>query len=335
MDAGSEIEAKLSVKSEVGQRCGCRPARSSSILRALGARAIDDGEDCAEDGTDYEYSEAIVGSSKTIRKISTNHCPNHPFFNLNPHTAIATSTNYRMPAYPMYSAGQDRPLRDGRRHGRDDRRRHHLLGLRRADVRPHDGLRDERAVRRGRHLRPVRGPLELGHGAVVPLPRAARVPAAPARRDRGRPLAAGRVDARRLPDLRAARAGRRGDEDVHRDGRHLRRRRLHRRLRRLLRRHGRRFHVPVLFPRRVQRRHVLHGADRSAGRRRRGLLPVHAGVHERVLPVGRVVLGSGAFRRATATRSTARPRAFLRSRSARSRPTPRRARTTTCAATST
>ena len=59
---------------------------------ALGARAIDDGEDCAEDGTDYEYSEAIVGSSKTIRKISTNHCPNHPFFKLNPHTAIATAT---------------------------------------------------------------------------------------------------------------------------------------------------------------------------------------------------------------------------------------------------
>ena len=74
--------------------------------RPRGARAIDDGEDCAQDGTDYEYAEAIVGPSKTIRKVSTNHCPNHPFFNLNPHTAIATATGYQLPAYPMYSIGQ-------------------------------------------------------------------------------------------------------------------------------------------------------------------------------------------------------------------------------------
>ena len=84
------------------------PARALLLyFCALGARAIDDGEDCAEDGTDYEYSEAIVAN---LREISTNHCPNHPFFNLNPHTAIATATGYQLPAYPMYSAGQQTDL---------------------------------------------------------------------------------------------------------------------------------------------------------------------------------------------------------------------------------
>jgi hypothetical protein len=36
---------------------------------------------CATDGSDYSYTETIVGQ---IRKVTVSWCPNHPYQNLNP-----------------------------------------------------------------------------------------------------------------------------------------------------------------------------------------------------------------------------------------------------------
>jgi len=55
---------------------------------------------CAQDGSDYEYAEAVSGSTRTV---TTNWCPNHYFDNgkLNPNYAIAGSGTITMPANPM------------------------------------------------------------------------------------------------------------------------------------------------------------------------------------------------------------------------------------------
>jgi len=54
---------------------------------------------CAQDGSDYSYAESVSGSTRTI---TTNHCPNHPNWNLNPNVAVKESTTYTMPASPTY-----------------------------------------------------------------------------------------------------------------------------------------------------------------------------------------------------------------------------------------
>ena len=54
---------------------------------------------CTDDGNDYEYSESVSG---TVRTITTNHCPNHPTYKLNPNYAVGESTTYRVPAYPSF-----------------------------------------------------------------------------------------------------------------------------------------------------------------------------------------------------------------------------------------
>jgi hypothetical protein len=75
-------------------------------------RAVDSGSTCYSgayssgtaqatadnaDGSGYSYSESVSGKTRTI---TTNWCPNHPYFNLNPNTAIAKSTTITVPAYP-------------------------------------------------------------------------------------------------------------------------------------------------------------------------------------------------------------------------------------------
>ncbi|CAK0863062.1 unnamed protein product [Prorocentrum cordatum] len=55
--------------------------------------------DCATDGSDYSYTESISG---VRRKVVTNHCPNHPFYDLNPNTAVKSSKTYTIPAIPTY-----------------------------------------------------------------------------------------------------------------------------------------------------------------------------------------------------------------------------------------
>ena len=56
-------------------------------------------ERCVDDGSSYEYTEAI---NNQVRVITVNHCPNHPTFNLNLNYAISVSTTYRIPAYPQF-----------------------------------------------------------------------------------------------------------------------------------------------------------------------------------------------------------------------------------------
>ena len=49
-------------------------------------------------GTSYSYTEAVSSGTRTI---STNHCPNHPYFNTNPNYAVSTSTTITIPAKPQ------------------------------------------------------------------------------------------------------------------------------------------------------------------------------------------------------------------------------------------
>ena len=49
-------------------------------------------------GTSYSYAESV---SSTTRTITTNHCPNHPYFNTNPNYAVSTSTTITVPVKPQ------------------------------------------------------------------------------------------------------------------------------------------------------------------------------------------------------------------------------------------
>ena len=68
---------------------------------------IEDGETCATDGSNHVYSELLTADS---REISTNHCPNHAYYDINPNRAIATGSTYRIPLSPMYSPNQETDL---------------------------------------------------------------------------------------------------------------------------------------------------------------------------------------------------------------------------------
>ena len=46
------------------------------------------------DGRSYAYSESLSFDTRTI---VTNHCLNHPFYNLNPNTAIGADDTYVVP----------------------------------------------------------------------------------------------------------------------------------------------------------------------------------------------------------------------------------------------
>jgi len=72
-----------------------------AILVSVVAGFVWRGEatDCATDGSDYSYTEAVSGSTRTV---VTNHCPNHPFYDLNPNTAVLSSKTYEIPAIPTF-----------------------------------------------------------------------------------------------------------------------------------------------------------------------------------------------------------------------------------------
>merc|ERR1719414_1756593 len=54
---------------------------------------------CSQDGGDYSYTESVSGSTRTI---TTNHCPNHPNYNLNPNYAVNSPMTYTLPALPTF-----------------------------------------------------------------------------------------------------------------------------------------------------------------------------------------------------------------------------------------
>ena len=62
---------------------------------------------CATDGTDYEYAEAVSGAQRTI---TSNHCPNHAYYDINPNYAVAASSTYSLPLHPKYSPSQQTDL---------------------------------------------------------------------------------------------------------------------------------------------------------------------------------------------------------------------------------
>ncbi|CAK0801169.1 unnamed protein product [Prorocentrum cordatum] len=68
-----------------------------SVVAVLAWRG--EAVDCAVDGTDYSYTESVFGSTRTV---VTNHCPNHPIYDLNPHTAVNADRTYRIPASPTF-----------------------------------------------------------------------------------------------------------------------------------------------------------------------------------------------------------------------------------------
>ena len=54
---------------------------------------------CAEDGSDYMYTEMISGDSRII---TTTFCPNHAWQNVNPNYPVKAETRYTVPAHPRY-----------------------------------------------------------------------------------------------------------------------------------------------------------------------------------------------------------------------------------------
>jgi len=54
---------------------------------------------CAKDGSSYTWFEEIDG---TTRRISTNHCPNHNYIDLNPNTAYPEESTYDIPLEPKF-----------------------------------------------------------------------------------------------------------------------------------------------------------------------------------------------------------------------------------------
>mmetsp|Transcript_56453 Transcript_56453/g.123397 ORF Transcript_56453/g.123397 Transcript_56453/m.123397 type:complete len:284 (-) Transcript_56453:17-868(-) len=69
------------------------------------------GVACAQDGSDYSYSEVISGN---VRTVVTNHCPNHPYYNLNPNYAVNKAMTYKIPAVPSFvGSGSDSDTSSG------------------------------------------------------------------------------------------------------------------------------------------------------------------------------------------------------------------------------
>jgi hypothetical protein len=65
----------------------------------LGEAALASAATCSQEGSDYTYAESVSGTKRTI---TTNHCPNHPNYNLNPNYAVKESTSYELPASPTF-----------------------------------------------------------------------------------------------------------------------------------------------------------------------------------------------------------------------------------------
>ena len=73
--------------------------RVLSLVFLLAVVPLASATACMRDGSSYSYTESVSGDTRTI---VTNFCPNHPFFNNNPNTAISTSTTLRIPAKPKF-----------------------------------------------------------------------------------------------------------------------------------------------------------------------------------------------------------------------------------------
>jgi len=70
-----------------------------TVVLLLGESRLGSAVACAQDGSDYSYSESVSGATRTI---TTNHCPNHPYYNLNPNTAVKSVQTYTVPASPVF-----------------------------------------------------------------------------------------------------------------------------------------------------------------------------------------------------------------------------------------
>jgi len=71
---------------------------SSRFVLLLAMAGVTYAVNCNRDGTSYSYTESVSGSQRTI---TTNHCPNHPFFNNNPNTAVSQTKTILIPAKPQ------------------------------------------------------------------------------------------------------------------------------------------------------------------------------------------------------------------------------------------
>ena len=85
---------------------------------------------CANDATPTARATATARASPLpSRSITTNHCPNHPNYDVNPNLAMDEAMTYQIPAAPMYNTNQQTDLSakggaTGRAIGRHD-----LLGV--------------------------------------------------------------------------------------------------------------------------------------------------------------------------------------------------------------
>jgi len=161
--------------------------------------------------------------------ITTNRCPNHPTYKLNPNFAMSQPTIYRVPAYPSFvgttSAAGTASVFQGRQT---------LFTVRWCGLWAGEQLLHLRHLQRGEHLRPVRWPCIFFDGTFLSLSRASSVLAETAGASGRISLTPGRLDSRRFSHLRSSWPKWRDDADMHSDRRHLRCRRVRGRLRRLL-----------------------------------------------------------------------------------------------------
>ncbi|CAK0899335.1 unnamed protein product [Prorocentrum cordatum] len=105
--AGRLVSSKLCSRFKVSQGLPDPREHRSYVMAAVvilasivaGLAWCGEAADCANDGSDYSYAESVSGSTRTV---VTNHCPNHPFYDLNPNTAVKSSTTYEIPAIPTF-----------------------------------------------------------------------------------------------------------------------------------------------------------------------------------------------------------------------------------------
>ena len=74
-------------------------SRVLTLVASLALLSLASATNCARDGSSYSYSESVSGDTRTI---TTNWCPNHPFFNNNPNTAVSGTSTLRIPARPQF-----------------------------------------------------------------------------------------------------------------------------------------------------------------------------------------------------------------------------------------
>ena len=79
-----------------------RPIATIALLPLASAQTY-----CNTDGTSYSYSESVTTAT---RSITTNHCPNHPNYDVNPNLAVDEAVTYQVPAAPMYNTNQQTDL---------------------------------------------------------------------------------------------------------------------------------------------------------------------------------------------------------------------------------